>query len=86
MGNKMRIGIASLMYNINEALEIILIKNRAENNSINIIASEGDILVKEINLDDNLDLNDTYNYEIIVKDENNKELFKAKSSSKLIIK
>ena len=71
---------------INEALEIILIKNRAENNSINIIASEGDILVKEINLDDNLDLNDTYNYEIIVKDENNKEIFKAKSSSKLIIK
>ena len=71
---------------INEALEIILIKNRAENNSINIIASEGDILVKEINLDDNLDLNDTYNYEIIVSDENNKELFKAKSSSKLIIK
>ena len=71
---------------INEALEIILIKNRAENNSINIIASEGDILVKEINLDDNLDLNDTYNYEIIVKDENNKEIFKAKLSSKLIIK
>ena len=72
---------------INEALEIILIKNKAENNSINIIASEGDILVKEINLDDNLDLNDTYNYEIVVSDEdNNKELFKAKSSSKLIIK
>ena len=41
---------------------------------------------KEINLDDNLDLNDTYNYEITVKDENNKDLFKAKSSSKIIIK
>ena len=86
------INISNLQENIseeksvNEALEIILIKNRAENNSINIIASEGDILVKEINLDDNLDLNDTYNYEIIVSDENNKELFKAKSSSKLIIK
>lgn len=68
-----------------DLLEIILIKNKAENNSINIISSEGNILIKEINLDDRLDLKDTYNYEVTVKNENNKELFKSKSSSKFTI-
>lgn len=71
---------------VNEPLEIILIKNSGANKSVNIISAAGDILIKEINADDILDFKDTYNYEVIVKDKNNKELFKGKSSSKLIIK
>ena len=71
---------------VDEPLEIILIKNSGANNSVNINSAAGDILIKEINKDDTLDFKDTYNYEVIVKDKNNKELFKGKSSSKLIIK
>ena len=75
-----------IKYNISEVLEIILIKESSMNNSLNIISTGGDILIKEINLDDNLELKDTYNYEVIVRDKNDKELFRGKSSSKFIIK
>lgn len=73
--------------NISYPVQILIIKEKSSSNNIlNIISSEGDILVKEINLDDNLGLKDTYNYEVIVKNEKGKELFKSQSSSRFIIK
>lgn len=70
--------------NVNNLLEIYLLKD-SDLNNIKINSYKGNVILSEIN-NDSSNVANMYTYEVVVKDSNEKVLFKGSSSSNIVIK
>lgn len=73
-----------LSNNVNNLLEIYLLKD-SDLNNIKINSYKGNVILSELNNDLN-NIANMYTYEVVVKDKNEKVLFKGSSSSNIVIK
>ena len=72
--------------NLNESVEVRLIKEKNSVGKINLSSSKGDVILYEEDEIEENPIADMYNYKVIVKDSKNNTLFQGSSSNNVNIK
>ena len=72
--------------NLNESVEVRLIKEKNSVGKINLSSSKGDVILYEEDEIEENPIADMYNYKVIVKDSKNNSLFQGSSSNNVNIK
>ncbi|MPM17067.1 hypothetical protein SDC9_63451 [bioreactor metagenome] len=75
-----------LKNNTGNFIDIHLVKENNSSSKLNVTSSKGNVVLYEENQTEKNKIADMYKYNVIVKDKNDKVLFKGNSSKNIIIK